>query len=60
MPEPGPAGWTAERLKEVEGGAMKGALQGVRLKTERVARDLTCLQNARSMGSHQGADWMGK
>lgn len=54
MPEPGPAGLKSERSREWD--AVKfGDLN----RHEETCLKLTCLQNTRSTGNHQGADWMG-
>lgn len=54
MPEPGPAGWTAERQAEQRSGdgSPTGHVQEI--------CNLTCLQKTFSIGNHQGADWLGK
>lgn len=53
IPEPGPAGWEAEgqwsRRQEEHAGRC----------ARNTGKQLTCLQNTRSTGSHQGADWTG-
>lgn len=53
MPEPGPAGWATEsQMNKMHGRLWQWKIQ--------IKHDFTCLQNARSIGSHQGADFIGR